>query len=450
MRLSHLRTDPYLLVVGAMALLPPAATHAQHQPTAEAEQFFRQGEAAAPRPKRTTAANWAAAASKFRHAVELDPEFIDAHNKYVNAVYSRAFALASRGEQDAPKKAAEKLTAQYQAWLRLQPNEPGFEWGLGNVYASFYIQDWSAARSHFRCCVDIAPDFAPCWNRLGYVTQRQGNSDAALSYFERATKAWPDSPEYALSYAFPWRERDQTRYKELLRAIVIRFPRTPEETHALYELATLADTLQNKIVLLERMMAEAPPPQNHLTEPLLLFRAYLLSDQDKAAKLAEHLKHRATNSGIRHFWSNYEQMVEKLTAAESKVKENNGDAALGLIGRAMSLERHSLRGEDVTDMRPFVAVSGQAATKAHDTGRGYALLSRIEAVAPGDAELAVLHDLGERLGKTHGQVDDDLWQLRTANAPLMKEFELTDSAGNKVKLADYLGHPVVVDFWYPT
>jgi thiol-disulfide isomerase/thioredoxin len=63
----------------------------------------------------------------------------------------------------------------------------------------------------------------------------------------------------------------------------------------------------------------------------------------------------------------------------------------------------------------------------------------------------VLYQYGNKLGKSDKSVDDEVWNLRSANAkpaiPLSLESFID---GKKVSLDDFKGKIVLLDFWYPS
>lgn len=82
--------------------------------------------------------------------------------------------------------------------------------------------------------------------------------------------------------------------------------------------------------------------------------------------------------------------------------------------------------------------------KAYDTIKT-ALLPR-----PDRSLEAALDSYGAKLGKTARQVDDDIWQSRESKAKAMTPFDLKQYVTDKeVRLADYRGQVVLVNFWFP-
>jgi thiol-disulfide isomerase/thioredoxin len=85
-----------------------------------------------------------------------------------------------------------------------------------------------------------------------------------------------------------------------------------------------------------------------------------------------------------------------------------------------------------------------------DTVKAYDhLLKKAAASAPNEALNTALLDYGAHLGKGREEVDEEIWKLRSAK-PMMKDFELHTYDGRTVRLSDYRGRPVLVNFWYPT
>ena len=63
---------------------------------------------------------------------------------------------------------------------------------------------------------------------------------------------------------------------------------------------------------------------------------------------------------------------------------------------------------------------------------------------------SAIKDMGGKMGKSPAQVNTDLWRSLTEKNTPMREFELTDTKGQTVKLSSYRGKTVLLHFWHPS
>ena len=85
------------------------------------------------------------------------------------------------------------------------------------------------------------------------------------------------------------------------------------------------------------------------------------------------------------------------------------------------------------------------------TADAYGGLIAIAAKTPTDDVNAALATYGAKLGKNGAAVDADLWARLDASATPAADFALPDYPdGKRVRLTEYRGHVVLVNFWYPS
>ena len=60
-------------------------------------------------------------------------------------------------------------------------------------------------------------EYAPAWDNLGQIAYRQGNSEKAKEYFEKALSIRDSMPESLYYLAVLIKEEDKQRAKELLK-----------------------------------------------------------------------------------------------------------------------------------------------------------------------------------------------------------------------------------------
>lgn len=120
------------------------------------------------------------AQAEFQKAVELDPQYAEAH-------HNLGLALAAQGK-------AEEAIAQYRKALAL-PIYPTPEIGyynMGNAY--LHLGRLQEAEEAYRTAVQLAPKMAAPYYGLGMTLWRAGRKDEARAAFKAARDLGPGSP----------------------------------------------------------------------------------------------------------------------------------------------------------------------------------------------------------------------------------------------------------------
>jgi tetratricopeptide (TPR) repeat protein len=153
-----------------------------------------------------------------KRAVEKDPGFALAHYslalnsptaKEFFAHLKKAVALsdkASEGErlmilglQAGANADTDKQGEYYEQLVAAYPRDERAHFLLANNY--FGQQDYSKALREYRTSVDIAPDFAPAYNLLGYAYRQAGRYDDSEQAFKKYIELIPNDPNPYDSYA---------------------------------------------------------------------------------------------------------------------------------------------------------------------------------------------------------------------------------------------------------
>jgi tetratricopeptide (TPR) repeat protein len=154
----------------------------------------------------------------FDNAISLDPDFASAELARANssptgqeffAHQQKAIALmgkASEGEQlqilasqagangdvIKQKEYLEKLVEAY-------PNDERVQFTLANFY--FGQQQLEEAAAHYKKATEIAPNFSPAYNLLGYAHRQEGDYSKAEDAFKKYVELIPNDPNPYDSYA---------------------------------------------------------------------------------------------------------------------------------------------------------------------------------------------------------------------------------------------------------
>jgi hypothetical protein len=130
----------------------------------------------------------AEAVAAYRRAVELKPDFADAHNNLGTALQDLG-RIAEAG-------------ACYRRALEFQPNFAEAHSNLGNVYKA--QGSLAEAIACYRRALHLAPELADAHNNLGAALEQQGNLSEALVAYEQAVRLRPDFAEAHWNRAQLW------------------------------------------------------------------------------------------------------------------------------------------------------------------------------------------------------------------------------------------------------
>jgi tetratricopeptide (TPR) repeat protein len=113
---------------------------------------------------------------QYQAALRLNPD--DHHARFYLGV-----ALGKQGRTD-------EAIRQYQEALRLQPDDAQAHNNLGNQLGKLGRMD--EAMAHYQAALRLQPDYAEAHNNLGVAFARQGQADAAIREFQEALRHQPD------------------------------------------------------------------------------------------------------------------------------------------------------------------------------------------------------------------------------------------------------------------
>jgi tetratricopeptide (TPR) repeat protein len=154
----------------------------------------------------------------FDKAIALDPDFASAELARANSAptakdffehLNKAVALSGKasegerllilaneaganGEVVKQKEYLDKLVAAH-------PNDERARFNLGGYY--FGQQEYEQAIAHYKKATELAPDYSPAYNILGYSYRQQGNYQDAEQAFKKYIELIPNDPNPYDSYA---------------------------------------------------------------------------------------------------------------------------------------------------------------------------------------------------------------------------------------------------------
>jgi tetratricopeptide (TPR) repeat protein len=423
-------------IVLAMSVASAAATNKYTgSPAARAE--FDKGTAA------KQANDWEKAIAEYKKAIELDPNFAEAHMQYLNA-YLVGAAYRAMKSGDAQKNGKEHghdafndIIKQYEELVRQHPQMPVYRWVLAMTQV---YQDPALKEENCRKTIEIDPSFGPGYGCLASVAELRGDTKTAAEYLRKALATDPEDKGL-------WSElqnavtQDPVELKATTTKIVEKFPTDELAAQALY---TYADTLpqSEQIAKFQEIIAQYPPNKFHFTliPAGVLLSIYDRTDPANAALLTHKISADVPDD---KGWKANAAYEDSMAAADNKVAAGDGVGALSIL-------------KDVKPS-PFVSESrlqllkAKAENASGNTQTAYSELLKVFASEPSPEMQPALYEYGSKLGKTNKNVDDEVWNLRSSNAKPAIPFTLDSFVdGKKVSLDDFKGKIVLLDFWYPS
>jgi thiol-disulfide isomerase/thioredoxin/Tfp pilus assembly protein PilF len=386
------------------------------------------------------------AAALFRKAIDIDPQFVEAHDEFISATEMAAYAYdptkPHSGNLAAQKQAEQDLQSLYDGWAKAHPDAAVYEWALSRLAG----KDWDTAERHLQRAIELTPSFARPYEDLSLIAELRGDNAKRLELLKKAADLNPTDPSYFFYYASAMKSADPAASRRLLQEVATRFPLTERGAQGLYWAAYETPALPEKIAIYERLKTEFAPEKFSWSESGMadFFDVLIGTDADKAAALASDMLKRVTAKSEQKSWTDLGAYAAAMS--ESAALRAKGDAK-GAVQRLEGVKTP----RSYMDQAPIALARAAALEAAGDTATAYTGLAEIAAKAPTDALIVALNRLGASLQKTPDGVDADLWKLREAAAKPAPAFTLPDYPDRKnVSLAEYRGRVVLVNFWYPS
>ena len=245
------------------------------------------------------------AAACYQRALQLKPEYADAHNNLGNvfkdqgkpdeavACYQRALQLKPEyadahnnlGNVFKDQGKSDEAVACYQRALQLKPGFAEVHNNLGNVFMDQGKPDEAAAC--YQRALQLKPEYADAHNNLGNVFKDQGKPDEAAECYQRALQLKPD---YALAHynlGVVWQDRSNLDeavacYRQALKA-------DPGYAEAHNNLGNALKDQGNldEAVASFRLAVELKP-DSHTAHSNLLYTLLFCPGYDSRAILEEH------------------------------------------------------------------------------------------------------------------------------------------------------------------
>ena len=445
---KHILKNVGLMVFGLVFVFNGVSVRAQTGPsTPEAKAAFEQGEAAQKKHDYTNAVSF------YRKAIELDPNYAEAHEQFRIAFRQAAYAGV---KSDLPEdersrqlelvfdKAREDLIAVYEGWAQKDPKNPLYQGALGDLYQT---TDYEKAEQHLLKAVSLNPKYAEAYQTLAMVYEVSGNEKKRMESLRKAAEAAPQDASYAFYYAASLRRgsnSDFAVYPKKAIEVAERFPNDDRGAQSLYWLAFETNDPKEKLAVYERLRSSFPPEKFSWSEAGMgsLFEVYTKTNPQKALALAEEMTRILKDEDDKKRWQDRVEFQKNVLQAKTLTGEKKYSDAIALLEKTkLPKYMHS----DVLNL-----VKAETLDSAGQTDKAYQEILGVISSEPTDDLQKALTGYGAELNKTRLQVDADVRNSLNAKAKPVKDFSFARYGdGKQVSLSDYRGKVVLLNFWYP-
>ena len=373
-------------------------------------------------------------------------------------------------------KVKAQLLATYDKWIKKNPRNAMFYWGKGEVYA-FHSED-EQARPWFQKAIAVNPSCAAAWASLSGSAYMFGDVSEQRRDAERALALDPqDRSGVFFLYALSYFASDPAKFNTIVENRAAKYP---DEQNLDYLLMLVAENTPNpeeqqaayeKIYALYGPLSARPSDDLDQIMPQL-FNLYARNDAAKALRFAEKVAHdrgaaRATKAAAekasaantsskstaepqKPFWQMVADYQKNIVDVRLLIAEKKYADAEALLARNDLKPENDYDPLGQIDRTPYQLTKAEALAGAGQLQNAYDTVRAALLPKPDEALEAALVSYGVKLGKNPAQVRQDVWKAREAKAKPFTPFDLAQYVTDKdVKLADFRGHIVLVNFWYP-
>ncbi len=419
------------------------ACHGQYEGTAAARALDQKGKDA------QADGHPMEALADFRKAIALDPDYAEAYGDEIFvAPWAALKAMGMTGDETGAKDVAraKKRTGKvvrsevkkFRKLARRHPENPVYLWALGQIYDE---SDPLKQEQYCRQAVGVDARFAPGYECLAWVANLRGDDKAYSALYAKVAELEPDNAKAVFGYVRTLR-KDKAAYKVATERLLQKFPADPVAAQALYWYAIDQTTDLAKAACLERLRQQFAPGKFVWSEIGMeeLFEVDDRLDPLKARELAHDMVRAEPKDDD---WPKNAAYADAMATAQQELAD-------GHAAKAVSALQPIKPPYSIFDMRRELILNAKALDASGRTEDAYTSLLMQYAKHPTDEVGAALEAYGQKLGKSTTEMHAAIWEAVQKGSTPAIPFTLQGfDDGKPVSLADYRGHVVLVDFWFP-
>ncbi len=382
------------------------------------------------------------AAEFFRKAIEIDPNYGEAHSNFL-FTYRQMPKPPSSAEYKKYRDAKTiTLIEIYNQWIKKSPKVAGFYFGLGDIYKETNLK---LATQNLNKALKLDQKFARAWQSFALIADVSGDVKKQIEYYKKAAESAPDNPAYLFYYANTLENIDFPLFEKVSLQVAEKFPTHMRGAQALYWLGNHSlKNPQKAEMYLNKLLKQYPVNDFSWSSSGagMLFRLHSKHSPEKALALAEEMVKTFKDENSKKMWQTAADYQKSVNQAKDLMKNNKHAEAFAILDK-LTVPRFLLASDSQQLKNEALEGSGQVQT-AYDN------LVKQLVKAPTDNLRTIVNRLGTKLGKNQTQIEADVWQALDASLKPAKPFKLVNYATKKeVNLEDYRGKVVMINFWYP-
>lgn len=162
------------------------------------------------------------ALKRLRLLVEANPNDLKAHKEYQRE-FDISFSPHLKNDYNFIKN-------QYDQWIKRFPNSSTVPAVIGEY---FYRMESPKAKNYLLKTVEINPNLAEIWYMLATDAMRWGDENLSIEYLKNAWNKDPKNINYAISYAYSFKDSNKAKSDSLLLDIALKFATSDNAADAL-------------------------------------------------------------------------------------------------------------------------------------------------------------------------------------------------------------------------
>jgi thiol-disulfide isomerase/thioredoxin len=370
---------------------------------------------------------------KLKAKVEANPSDLKAHEEFIN--------VFRNNRNDDPV-----LEEQYNSWIAKFPQNYIIPYAIGKSY----LHHESPKSEHYLLQASkLKPSNAEIWSLLAINASFEFNQSAEQEYLKKATQIDPTNPDYALSYAYFFRNIDPLRYDSLSIEFIRKFPDSEKSIQTLYLLAENASLQAEKIAYYKQLYNQK---SNQLSDWYLsgmtsYFDLLLKINPEQAFELGLSMVLEGKRN--RNVWKDRIKVADIFITAKELMAQNNPQQALIILNQ-VDLGNVNLGSYKINAEEALLVFKAEAADAANKTKMAYDSVAIAYSKTPTENLHQVLYKYGYKLKMDSAQIITGIQKMRNSEAKKATNLLLTNYyTANKISLTDFAGKVTLLTYWFP-